>query len=437
MGVDHGQPCVRWPHVTLPLSFPCVAACHRFMTILHSRDARPDGSTARLPLSAGRRAVVIAVCILPIGCHPSEQIHSYNVPKETAPRIVADTAPVEPTERMMAAILPDGDKAWFFKVVGPLPELEERADKVTEFFASVRLAADKLHPDWQLSEGWQEQPGTGMRVATILIPTSSKPLELSVTSLPWAGDQEGLLSNVNRWRGQMQLASIGPQGLTDCTRVLDADGTTLTVVDLRGRMQSTGMTPPFAAGGTASPGGNLAAPPSVAEMPPGHASFSAPGVADHITLKYELPDGWQTLPAKGIRKAAFRVANDGREAIVTVTAFSTAAGPMIVDPLANVNRWRSEVGLEPLAEDGLSTAAEPTQVDSLQAIYVEAIPDVKEGEEQPSDRGTLAAMAIDSDVVWFFKITGDRDLIAAQRDQFKSLLKSVQFTARDESSDAN
>ena len=218
----------------------------------------------------------------------------------------------------------------------------------------------------------------------------------------------------------------------------------MTIVDLRGRMQSTGMTPPFAAGGLASPGenvglpgGNLAAPQSVVELPPGHSSFSESGAADQVTVKYESPDGWQPLPASGIRKAALRVNDGAREAMVTVIGFSAASGPMIADPLANVNRWRSEVGLEPLAADDLSAATEPIQVDSFQAIYVEAIPDASKSQEPNADRGTLAAMATGGDVVWFFKITGDRDLVVAQRDQFKSFLKSIRFTARGEANHGN
>ena len=366
------------------------------------------------------------------------------MPKETALRVTAAPPSAEPTDRMLAGILPDGDKAWFFKVVAPLTEIDERADKVTEFFASVRIAAGKPHPDWQLPDGWKEQPGTGMRIATITIPTSGKPLELSVTSLPWTGTEADLLSNVNRWRGQMQLAPIGEAGLADCTRELAAGDATLTIVDLRGRMQDTGMTPPFAAGGLAppggdsgSPGGNLPATPSVPEMPAGHPSFAGSSAADQVTVNYEPPDGWQVQPASGIRKVALRIADGDREAMATVIAFPAASGPMIADPLANVNRWRSEVGLEPLAADDLSAATEPVEIASLQANYVEVIPDAAQSQEPTADRGTLAAMAASGDVVWFFKLTGNRDLVVAERDQFKSFLKSVRFTARDEPNHGN
>ena len=414
------------------------------MTVHFPRYECPDRSAARLPSSGHRRAVAVAICVVAIGCRPAEQIHTYNVPKETVPRVAAASPAAEPTDRMLVAILPTGDKAWFFKVVAPLTEINERADKATEFFASVRIAAGKPHPDWQLPDGWEEQPGTGLRIATITIPTSGKPLELSVTSLPWTGTQADLLSNVNRWRGQMQLAPIGPPGLADCTRELAVDGTTLTVVDLRGRMQSTGMTPPFAAGGLASPGGNsglpgadLAAPQSVPEMPAGHPAFSRSGAADKISVEYESPPGWQSQPASGIRRAVFRVTDGSREAMVTVIDFPAGAGPMIADPLANVNRWRSEVGLEPLSADDLSAATEPIEIASLQASYVEAIPDASKSQESKADHGTLAAMATSGDVVWFFKITGDRELVVAQRDQFKTFLKSVRFTARGEPNHGN
>lgn len=110
---------------------------------------------------------------------------------------------------------------------------------------------------------------------------------------------------------------------------------------------------------------------------------------------------------------------------------------MVADPSANVNRWRGEVGLEPLAANDLSAGTQAIKVDSFQAIYMEAIPDAAKGEESTADRGTLAAMANGGEVVWFIKITGDIDIVVAQRERFKSFLNSIQFTASDEPSNGN
>ena len=179
------------------------------------------------------------------------------------------------------------------------------------------------------------------------------------------------------------------------------------------------MTPPFAAGGLVAasgnsglPNGELAASQAVAELPAGHPTFLRSSAVDQISVEYELPAGWESLPASGIRKAAFRIIDGDREAMVTVIDFPAAAGPMIADPLANVNRWRSEVGLEPFAADSLSAATESIEIASLQATYVEAIlPNASKSQESNADHATLAAMAPSGDIVWFFKITGDHALV--------------------------
>ncbi len=155
---------------------------------------------------------LFAACMMAIGCRRAEQIEAYTVPKETVPKeavqkVVPAPAASEATDRMLAAVLPEGERAWFFKVNGPLAEIDSRADQIGEFLSSVQPAAGKPHPDWKLPEGWQEQPASGMRAATLVIPAAAKPLELSVTVLPWSGAPGELLSNVNRWRGQLQLAA--------------------------------------------------------------------------------------------------------------------------------------------------------------------------------------------------------------------------------------
>jgi hypothetical protein len=268
-----------------------------------------------------------------------------------------------------------------------------------------------------------------MRAATILIPTDEKPLELSVTSLPWTGAPDELLSNVNRWRGQMQLGATDSQGLAECTRELKAGDATMTVVDLRGRMQSGGMMPPFAGGAPIGAGAPASAGGGATDLPPGHPPISTQGTTSTATLKFDTPTGWQSLGASGIRKAAFRVVDGTKEALVTVIDFSADAGPMMADPIANVKRWRGEVGLESPSDAEIKDTMQPIEIDGLEASYVEAVPDAAKPAESKSDRATLAAMLTRGEAIWFFKLTGDRDLVAGERDNFKSFLKSVRFAA--------
>jgi hypothetical protein len=334
---------------------------------------------------------------------------------------------------MLAAILPDGDRAWFFKVTGPTDEVQARADKIESFLASVRLAPGQPHPDWQLPEGWREGAGAAMRAATLLIPTDAKPLELSVTALPWAGS-DALLGNVNRWRGQMQLAPVDAKGLAASTREIQAGDATMTLVDLEGHM-SGGMTPPFA-GGAMRPSAPSAVSAAVAgsnmsNLPPGHPAISGPAstAAAAAPFTFDTPPTWQQRPAGGIRKAEFRIDDGGKSAVMTAIDFPADSPPMMSDPAANVNRWRGEVGLPPQAGDELKKSLQPIEIDGTKAFWVDVVPSADEPGQSQAERGTLAAMVTHGDSIWFFKLTGDRDLVASQRKQFESFLKSLRFAA--------
>ena len=121
---------------------------------------------------------------------------------------------------------------------------------------------------------------------------------------------------------------------------------------------------------------------------------------------------------------------------VTVSEFPAKA-PMIADPLANVNRWRAEIGLAPVDKAALAKITQSIVVDGQAATYMPAIPDASKTEESAAGQATLGAMVPHGDRVWFFKIKGDRDLVAAEQERFKDFLKSVRFTADRGATDGN
>ena len=74
---------------------------------------------------------------------------------------------------MLAAILPANREAWFFKVVGPIADVDKHEKEINEFFAGLSLADDgRAH--WKLPPGWAEEPGNGVREATIVIPSGRR-----------------------------------------------------------------------------------------------------------------------------------------------------------------------------------------------------------------------------------------------------------------------
>jgi hypothetical protein len=380
--------------------------------------------------------VVTAVCL---GCSQPDQIESYTVAKESPPASVASTAAAEPTaatDRMLAAILPVGQQAWFFKAVGPIPVMDQHAEAITGFFSSVRVD-ESGRVKWELPTGWKEDPASGMRAATLWVPSDGKPIEISVTTLGWRGTKEDVLDNVNRWRGQMQLPPVDEAGLAECTRELTAGDSKLTLADLRGMFQSSGMMGPFAGGvgaaSRAAPEGNLTATvppghPPIDAGPPSRAAQDAPRAAG--LPEFDVPKSWQQRPpANAMRKAEFAIADGTQQATVTLTDFPTDAGPSIADPLPNVNRWRREIGLVEIAQDALPRVTEEIEIAGQPATYVRLIPNSENPAQSESGEATLAAMVTSGNRVWFIKMTGARSLVAAQEEQFKSFLKSITFPA--------
>src|SRR5262245_18812283 len=148
---------------------------------------------------------------------------------------------------MLAAIVPHKDQATFFKVVGPAAAVDKVANEFAAFLTSVSIEKEGGKMTWLLRPTWTQEEGTGMRLATIHIPAEPKPLELTVTQLAWRGTTDDTISNINRWRGQMQLPPINAKQLDEETQEIKAGDNTITLVDLKGHFQG-GMTPPFAGG---------------------------------------------------------------------------------------------------------------------------------------------------------------------------------------------
>ena len=159
-------------------------------------------------------------------------------------------------------------------------------------------------------------------------------------------------------------------------------------------------------------------------MPPGHPNMSgAPASASAPALKYKLPAGWQEVAPGEMRAASFRVAGKGGKlADVSVIPLPGLAG----GDLDNVNRWRGQVGLKGVTPEELAKLAQPVTIDGSAAqLYEQA------GENPAAGEKTriLAAITRRAGVAWFFKMTGDDELVAQQKPAFIGFLESVGFPA--------
>jgi hypothetical protein len=175
------------------------------------------------------------------GCKPSEQITHYRAKKILPPE-------PEAVDGMLGAIISHGSQGWFFKLAGPVQAVSTQANAFHEFIKSVKFEEDE--PRYQPPKDWHSIGRSGMRYESFEISSEGKKIELAVTTLPKPpGDEASfLLSNINRWRGQLGLRPIGPDDLAKSTETLELDGATATLVSLVGKLKPSNMAAPFAGG---------------------------------------------------------------------------------------------------------------------------------------------------------------------------------------------
>jgi hypothetical protein len=85
---------------------------------------------------------------------------------------------------------------------------------------------------WTKPDGWSEQPVTEMRLGSFKVngPDATS-ADVSVTAFP--GDAGGLFSNLNRWRGQLELPQLEENQLRQTIQQREIQGAPAYFVDLQ------------------------------------------------------------------------------------------------------------------------------------------------------------------------------------------------------------
>lgn len=133
-----------------------------------------------------------------------------------------------------------------------------------------------------------------------------------------------------------------------------------------------------------------------------------------------LPAGWEEVAPGEMRVASFRIQDGSKQAEMGVVPLPGLMGR----DLESVNRWRGAVGLAAVTEEELPKLAEKIEIAGQQAdLYEQA------GENPGSGDRTriLAAINRRQGVAWFFKFTGDDEIVAKNKPAFVSMLKSLAF----------
>jgi hypothetical protein len=139
------------------------------------------------------------------------------------------------------------------------------------------------------------------------------------------------------------------------------------------------------------------------------------------SLSWKTPEGWEEVAPGEMRLASFRLKGDGgKQADVSIVPLPGLAG----GDVGNVNRWRGQVGLPPVDEAEIAKLAQPVEVAGQSGQLFE-----QAGKAAGSDDLTriLAVIFRKDGTAWFFKMTGNDDLVAKQKPVFVGFLKTLNF----------
>ncbi len=380
--------------------------------------------------SACLLSVVTLVLLAATGCH-RDDVKVYRIAKEQD-QSSQPTAPALPTDSPNPK-LPPGHPD-ISSIPGGGPASATGAPQLT----------------WKTPAGWTEAPPSDMRVASFKVSgAGGKQADVSVIPLPGMAGTDS--ANVNRWRGQVGLSPMTDDELLKAAENIEAGGQPAQLYDIAGAgsnaqrilgviqhragtawfYKMTGdadlveqQKPAFIEFLKSLNFGAAAQAPE--EMPAGHptvgnmgASTVAAGPISHEGQPtWQVPAGWTEVPAGQLLVAKFTLTGDGgATAAVNV---GTSAGGLV----ANVNRWRGQLGLAQLSEDDVNKSLIAIDVAGGKASLV----DFSGTDARTSQPARLVGIVVSqSDQTWFYKLMGDGKVVESQKAAFTQFVQGVKY----------
>ncbi|GAB5560548.1 MAG: hypothetical protein SynsKO_21950 [Synoicihabitans sp.] len=134
-------------------------------------------------------------------------------------------------------------------------------------------------------------------------------------------------------------------------------------------------------------------------------------------LTWQAPDHWEELAASGMRRGSFTLRGDGDQtADLSIIAFPGDVGGLA----ANVNRWRGQVGLSPLAPAQVDASIEHADTAYFHVDFVSM-----EGEAAGAPTRIDGAIFSHGGESWFVKLMGPTDLVAAESTNFRNFVGTI------------
>jgi len=173
--------------------------------------------------------------------------------------------------------------------------------------------------------------------------------------------------------------------------------------------------PPFVSGNSGAPGGS-----DMQSM--GAGMGLAPAAGPH-EVSWKLPQGWKEQPPSQMRVGSFLAkGSDGQPVDISIVPLGGDAG----GDLANVNRWRGQINLDPISDADLAQNSEHITPGGRAMLLVDFVSKDLEIDNKYPKR-LVAATYKQGSRSWFFKMTGEDKAVSEVKPAFLQFLKSIKF----------
>lgn len=281
---------------------------------------------------------------------------------------------------------------------------------------------------WTLPAGWVETQPTSVSVAAFSVKGAGGEAAVTITPLPNLQGQEAMV--VNMYRQQAGLPPLDQSALASVLSPVEVAGGPGQLLEIAG---AGGGKPVRIVTAIAHRDGQswfyriVGDDAVVAAQKLAFIEFiksvrieaAAPATSTTTTagagkpeFRWTVPAGWQQVAAGQMQVAKFAIPErDGAKAEVSVSIFPSDTG----GTLANVNRWRKQLGSPEVDEAGLAALVQPLDPATAAAQLVTLRQD---------SRALLGAIVPRGDQWWFYKMMGDAAAVTAQRESFISFAKA-------------
>ena len=310
--------------------------------------------------------------------------------------------------------------------------------------------------NYKLPSGWQEAPLGQMRVAAFRIQgKDGKQADIGVIPLP--GFMGHDLENVNRWRESVGLKAVTEADLAKLAEPVDVGGQPGKLYDQAGENPGSGektrlLVVVFQHEGVAwfvkmngddelvaqqkpalvdfLKSVNFPAATAQGELPPSHPPVGGAGLlSSQVPTNdkggqgkpaWQVPAGWQEVTAGQFLVAKFQVTgSDNSKANINVSASPGDGGGLS----GNVNRWRGQLRLSPLAEAEIDKLVRQVDTAGGKAMFIDMTGTDANGQQAR----LIGAIVPQANQTWFYKLMGGEQVVEREKDAFTKFVQTTTY----------